>query len=350
MPAGTLTIDLDALFSNWRALDAISEHGTETGAVVKADAYGLGAARVAGFLAARGVDTFFVALASEGVAVRRATGPKAEIFVFSGHMEGDSDLLAAHDLTPLLNAPDQVARHVAMLPGRAFGLQLDTGMNRLGMESDAFASIRAEVLELGPSLIMSHLACGDDPEHPQNKAQLKAFHAMTDGTGVRRSLAATAGILLDAAYHFDLCRPGIGIYGGWPFLSATPVVRLSAPVIQVRNLDVGAAVGYGGAWQVTRKSRIATLSAGYADGFLRAAGSGRLSAFADGVACPLAGRVSMDLITVDVTDLDRVPDRMDLICEHQNIDRIAEGAGTIGHEVLTSLGARYERVYTGTGP
>ena len=349
MPAGTLRIDLDAVLSNWQGLDALSAPHVETGAVVKADAYGLGAARVAEFLAAHDVTTFFVAVASEGAILRAATGPKPDIFVFSGHMAGDSDLLAAHDLIPLLNAPEQFTRHVETLPSRPFGLQLDTGMNRLGMEPDAFASIKGRALDMTPRLIMSHLACADDPGHPSNKAQLRAFHQMTDGTGLRRSLAATAGILLDPAYHFDLCRPGIGIYGGWPYLDAAPVLRLSAPVIQVRDLEAGETIGYGDAYKAHRKSRIATLSAGYADGFLRAGGAGHLFAYANGIACPLVGRVSMDLITVDVTDLDQVPETMDLICENQTIDQIAAGAGTIGHEILTSLGARYERVYNGTG-
>jgi alanine racemase len=220
-------------------------------------------------------------------------------------------------------------------------------MNRLGLEPAEFAAIRDQALPANPVLVMSHLACADDPTHPQNAAQLRSFRAMTDGLGLTRSLAATGGVLLGPDYHFDLCRPGVGLYGGFPFSQASPVVQLSIPVVQVRDVAKGETVGYSASWTATRPSKIATLAAGYADGLIRAVG-GRARLWAGDVACPLAGRVSMDLLTVDVTDLKEVPVALDILGPHQTVDDLAEAAGTIGYEILTSLGARYERLYKGS--
>ncbi|NOX41912.1 MAG: alanine racemase [Alphaproteobacteria bacterium] len=346
MTAATLTIDLGALTANWRALDALSARDVETAAVVKADGYGLGAGRVSAALAGIGVKTFFVALADEGIAVRAAVGDLAEIFVFSGHMEGDARVLEQHRLTPLLNSPEQSARHFDQLANHPFGVQLDTGMSRLGMEVQAFLTLREGLMARAPSLMMSHLACADEPDHPQNTAQLRTFHELTDGLGIRRSLAATGGILLGEDYHFDLCRPGIGLYGGLPFGDARAVVGLDVPVIQTRRLKVGETVGYGAAWTAKRPSKIATLAAGYADGLIRKMGA-RAQIWAGDIPVPLIGRVSMDLLTVDVTDLAEVPSHLSLLGAHQSVDDLANAADTIGYEILTSLGARYKRVYTG---
>jgi alanine racemase len=342
MGTGTLQIDLQAIAANWRALDAMT--ACETAAVVKADGYGLGAGRVAEALARAGARRFFVAVAEEGAILRRALGPGPEICVFSGHMAGDAATIREAALVPMLNSPGQFARHRAALPRAPYGVQLDTGMNRLGMEAADWATLRAEA-EAGPlTLAMSHLACADEPGHPANAAQLAAFRTMTEGMSVPRSLSATGGILLGPDYHFDLTRPGIGLYGGLPFEAARPVFRLSLPVVQVRDLAVGETVGYGCTFTATRPSRIATVSGGYADGLIRAM-SGRARLFADEVAVPVAGRVSMDLITVDVTDLEDVPDSLDILCPAQGVDALAEAAGTIGYEILTSLGPRYARAY-----
>lgn len=336
----TLQIDLDAIVANWRALAARAP-GARAGAVVKADAYGLGAARVAPALHRAGARDFFVALASEGRALRPHLPDDARIHVLSGHMEG-ADLTG---LIPVLNSPGQFFRDRALRPGRPFAIQLDTGMNRLGFEPGEWAAVRAEVLAAGPDFIMSHLACADEPNHPANAMQLAAFHAMTDGCGVPRSLAATGGTLLGADYHFELIRPGIGLYGALPFADAQPVLRLSLPVIQTRLVQRGEFVGYSATWTADAPRRIATVAAGYADGILRAISSSGASLYAAGTACPIVGRVSMDLITVDVTGLADVPAELDLICPAQPVDRLAEFAGTIGYEILTALGSRYDRVY-----
>ncbi|WP_283646841.1 alanine racemase [Marinovum algicola] len=344
MAQAKLTIDLDALRSNWRALDARSEG--ETAAVVKADGYGLGAPRVARALARAGARRFFVALAEEGAALREALGPGPEICVFSGHMPGDTDMINDLSLVPMINNIDQMLRHVEALPGAPFGIQLDTGMNRLGMEPAEWAALRDIALAQNPVLVMSHLACADDAAHPMNARQLQAFREMTDGIDVPRSLAATGGIHLGPDYHFDLTRPGVGLYGGLPFVDATPVGTLEVPVIQVRELEPGETVGYGNSFTASRPSRIATISAGYGDGILRGMGP-RASLMAGETRCPVAGRISMDLIGVDVTDAPELPDRLELLGQHQSIDTLAGWADTIGYEILTSLGARLSRVYRG---
>ena len=336
-----LQIDLGALVANWKAL-AAKAPGARAAAVVKADGYGLGAVHVAPALYQAGARDFFVALASEGRAIRPHVPDDARINVLSGHMEG-ADL---NGLVPVLNSPEQFFRDRTMRPGQPFAIQLDTGMNRLGMEAPEWAAIRAEVLAAGPDFIMSHLACADEPDHPANAAQLAAFRAMTDGCDVPRSLAATGGTLLGADYHFDMIRAGVGMYGGMPFADARPVVRLSLPVIQTRSIAAGEFVGYSATWTADSPRRIATVAAGYADGILRSLSSpSGVQMFAGDIACPVVGRVSMDLITVDVTGLDVVPPALDLICPQQPIDKVADCAGSIGYEILTSLGARYPRTY-----
>lgn len=344
MATGLLSIDLDALAANWRALDRASASGVQTAAVVKADAYGLGAARVVRALAQAGARRFFVAVAEEGAAVRQSLGPGPQICILSGHAAGDTEMIADLDLTPMLNSLDQVTRHLEALPGHPFGVQLDTGMNRLGMEEPEWEAAAPFVLEASPELLMSHLACADEPDHPMNEMQLANFHAMTDGTGIPRSLAATGGILLGPRYHFDLTRPGIGMYGGRPYEGALRTVGLSLPVLQTRLVAPGEAVGYSCGWIAEVPSVIATLPVGYADGMLRSL-SNRAVLWDGDTPCPLVGRVSMDLITVDITHLAEVPRTLDLMGPQQGPDDLADACGTIGYEILTSLGARYGRRY-----
>lgn len=340
MSTGHITIDLDAIIANWRALDKMSK--SETAAVVKADGYGLGAGRVAKALAKAGARKFFVAVAEEGAILRQALGEGPQINILSGHMSGDTDMIGDLDLTPMLNSIDQISRHFEALPGHAFGIQLDTGMNRLGMEWDEWGAIAEIALAQHPTLVMSHLACADEPDHPMNAFQLDVFHQMTGGISVPRSLAATGGILLGKDYHFDMTRPGIGLFGGLPFENARHVVQMDLPVIQIRNLNAGEVVGYGNAWQAERPSRIATISAGYADGLLRSM-SDKATLYYGDEPCPLVGRVSMDLLTVDVTDLSEDPHALTILGTQQTVDQLARVAGTIGYEILTSLGNRYTR-------
>lgn len=348
MSTGTLTVDLDAVAANWRALDKLSAATVETAATIKADAYGLGIGPVARALAQAGVRTFCVAVTEEGAALRAALGPGPDIMVYSGHMSGDTDMIGDLDLIPMLNSIEQLTRHVEALPGHEFGLQLDSGMNRLGLEPEEWAAVRGIALRLKPKVIISHLACADAPDHPMNAQQLSQFREMIAGTGAPCSLSATGGVLLGPEYHFDMNRPGIGIYGGMPFEAAQPVAHLSIPVIQVRELEEGEPAGYGNTWIAEQPTRLATISGGYADGILRAV-SNQAVLYADGEPCPLVGRVSMDLITVDITHLKHTPKRLDLLCPQQSVDDLAKAAGTIGYEILTSLGARYTRRYVGDG-
>jgi len=342
----TLTIDLSAIGDNWRALNALSADSVTTSAVVKANAYGHGISAVAQHLWQIGVRQFFVAMPDEGAALRQILGPEPQINLFAGHMAGDSNLIAANTLTPVINSPQQWARHQQNLPGHAFGIQLDTGMSRLGMTPQSWADCRDTILAAGPQLIMSHLACADEPAHAMNPKQLGVFHGLTDGLTIPRSLAATGGILLGPDYHFDLTRPGIGLYGAEPFTAGTPATTLSIPIIQTRTLNAGDSVGYGNAWIAKDKTRVATIAAGYADGLHRALGNG--TTFYHGTTpCPLIGRVSMDLITVDISHLADTPDSLDILCPSQTVDQLATAAGTIGYELLTSLGPRYERRYKG---
>ena len=347
MGTAELDIDLNAIQANWRALDARSAPHVETAACVKADAYGLGIHMVGGALYSAGVRTFFIAVAEEGIELRDSIGDDARIFVFSGHQPGDATDLVAERLIPCLNSPEQMYRHLDLCPGHPFALQLDTGMNRLGFEPADWDVIRDEALSAGPELVMSHLACADEPEHPMNATQLAAFRDMTDGIGVPRSLAATGGTLLGEDYHFDMVRPGIGLYGGLPFDAATPVVEVSVPVIQTRRVEAGESVGYANAFVAEDDRVIATIAAGYADGLIRAAGQGGFKVFAGRTPCPVVGRVSMDLITVDVTHLDTVPGHLTILSDQQTVDDYANAAGTIGYEVLTNLGHRYTRAYRG---
>jgi alanine racemase len=347
MGAARLTIDLDSIAANWERLAERS--GGATGVTIKAEAYGLGAAPVARRLARAGVRHFFVAFAEEAATVRQTVGTSGEIFLYSGHMEGDAQTIRNLDLIPLINSAEQLARHLEALAGHPFGIQLDTGMNRLGMKPAEWAAVRDMALQARPQLIISHLACADEPDHAMNSAQLRAFRDMTDGCSVPRSLAATGGILLGQDYHFDLTRPGIGLYGGAPFAEAYPVLQLELPVIQVRELAAGEAVGYNRMWTAPAPARIATVAGGYADGILRQL-SNSLTLWADDVPCPVVGRVSMDLLTVDVTHLTGVPEVLHLLGAYQGIEDLAAAAGTIGYEILTALGARYRRRYLGQKP
>ncbi|MGR3661476.1 MAG: alanine racemase [Paracoccaceae bacterium] len=346
MGTAHLKVDLNAVAANWRALSALSGENVSTAAVVKANGYGLGVNHVARTLFQAGVTQFFTATAEEAATLREAIGPSPTISYFSGHMAGDTDMIRDMALTPIVNSMEQLTRHLENLPGHRFGVQLDTGMNRLGMEPAEWLAVRDIVLAANPTLIMSHLACADQPDHPMNAQQLARFQELTRGLTVPLSLSATGGILLGEAYHFDLTRPGIGLYGGLPFAESTPTVQLSLPVIQIRDLEPGETVGYATAWTAQEPTRIATVSGGYADGLLRTLGQGAMLFHGD-TPCPLVGRVSMDLITVDITHLPDAPQMLDLICPQQSIDTLAGIAGTIGYEILTSLGPRYKHTYEG---
>ena len=337
-----LSIDLGAVAENWRRLGAV--HGAPCAGVVKADGYGLGAVPVGRALLAAGCRHFFVAHLAEGLALRAALGPGPLVAVLNGFPAG-ADGRAG--LTPVLNGLDDVAAHL----GRPAILQVDTGMARLGVPPEQWGQLAG----LAPLFLMTHLAVADQPGHPLNAVQAGRFRAARALLpGVAGSLAASSGIFLGAEFASDLARPGAALYGVNPTPGRPnpmlPVVRLEAPVLQVRAIPAGTPVGYGATWVAARPSRVATVAAGYADGYLRAL-SGRAIASFQGQPVPLIGRVSMDLTTFDVTDLPglRPGDALTLIGPGGGAgctpDEVAEHAGTIGYEILTSLGARYRRQY-----
>nr|WP_245214296.1 alanine racemase [Pararoseomonas indoligenes] len=347
-----MTVDLDAIASNWRTLRDLHREsgGRETGAAVKADAYGLGAAVVAPALAAAGCRHFFVAQLAEGMALRPLLGPGPMIAVLNGFPPGADENAA---LTPVLNSPGDIAAWSGT--GRDAILHLDTGMARLGLtpaELDALAEDPSPLRGLQLLLVMTHLACADEPAHPLNAAQAARFAAARARLpALPFSLANSAGIFLGRDFASDLARPGCAVYGLNPTPGRPnpmrPTVRLAVPVLQVREIPAGTPVGYGAGWTAQRPSRIATVAAGYADGYLRSL-SGRATGRHNWHEVPLVGRISMDLSTFDVTDHPAIgPGSMiELIGPGNSPDDVAARAGTIGYEVLTALGARYRRAYS----
>ena len=354
-----LTVDLDALAGNWRLLDDRSG-SVECGAAVKADAYGVGVAEVAPVLARQGCRRFFVATLDEGIALR-ALLPEAFIAVLIGPLPGTGPEYVAHRLTPVLNELGEVERWRAFARENGHGeavLHLDTGMNRLGMPAHEVATLAAEPdrlegIEL--CLVMSHLACAEERDNPMSAAQLAAFGALADRLpGAPRSLANSAGIFRGSEFHLDLVRPGAALYG----VNPTPdesnpmaeVIHLQGKIVQLRDVDTPQTVGYGATHKITAPGRIATVPVGYADGYLRSLSNHGFAAIGN-VKVPVVGRVSMDLITLDVSALspeDARPGTMvDLIGGACALDDVAAQAGTIGYDILTSLGRRYHRRYVG---
>lgn len=352
-----LDIDLGAIVANWRALRDRSA-ARETAAVLKADAYGCGAGDVAPALEAAGCRSFFVATPGEAAKLAGVLGPECEIFVLDG-FPGAGRWPADPRIRPVLSTLDEARAWAASATaGAEAALQIETGMNRLGLTEGEQREICAGgvLAKDSVTLVMSHLASAAGPDDPLLRAQKTAYQAALPAfrsafPQARLSLSATAGAVLGSEIAFDMIRPGIGLYGGLPFQEARPVVRLSAPLIRVWEVEPGARSGYGGDWVAARPSRLAALPLGYADGLPRSL-AGRWRArieTADGlIAAPMAGRVSMDLIVLDVTDLDPAPRRGDrawLLDEALTIDAMAEAAGTIGYEILTGLDAarRLER-------
>jgi alanine racemase len=356
-----LTIDLAAIAANYHLLKGRLA-GVDCAGVVKADAYGLGAARVATVLAQAGCRHFFVAHLQEGLALRPALTAEAEIFVLNGLMPGAEAACLDAGLVPVLNSLAQVDAWAALSRrrGRALPavLQVDSGMARLGLapaEVEALARDPQRLDGIAIRAVMSHLACADEPDHPANRAQLGAFETLRRQLPpAPASFANSSGIFLGADYHFDLARPGAALYGVAPVPGRPnplrPVIRLDARVIQTRAIGAGDAVGYGHAFRAAAPTRIATLGIGYADGWLRSVG-GAGRAYVGDLAVPIAGRVSMDSLTLDISalpaDMLKPGDFVELIGPHQTVDEVAAAAGTIGYEILTSLGGRYVRRYLG---
>jgi len=360
-----LTVDLNALAGNYAFLKDQLSDDTICAAVVKSDAYGLGLEPVAARLADEGCNSFFVALMDEAVTLRtilKQRNKEADIYLLNGVAEGSEGDLDHFAITPVLNSLAEIERwssHAKKSGNRKAILNLDTGMSRLGLDSRELYSF-AERPDLADGIeityVMSHLACADDRASAKNQEQRSLFDEYRLRLGLKKaSFANSAGILLGSEYHYNLVRPGASIYGIQPITNeinkVSQVINLKGKILQVRTVDTGVTVGYGASYQTPRTSRLATVAAGYGDGYFRTLGN-RGFGYIGTTRVPVVGRVSMDLITFDVTDLpehDVVPGTMiELIGPHYSVDTLAEDAGTIGYEILTGLGARYSRNYIGS--
>jgi alanine racemase len=349
-----LTVRLGAVAENYRTCRSLAASAAVAG-VVKADGYGLGAAEIARALLAQGCDTFFVARLEEGIALRPIV-PKARIFVLDGVREHAAAALLEHNLTPVLNTLDEIALWSRAARGHDAAIHIDTGMSRLGLSPSELSILAAETGQrlsgINPVLLMSHLACADDPSDATNLAQLDRFRAaLVQLPPQPASLASSGGILLGPDYAFDLVRPGIALYGGNPrknsqnpFLVAA---RLTGRILQLRRVDKGESVGYGATFRVERPLTLATVALGYADGLMRVLGNRGAGAIG-GRKVPIVGRVSMDLVTLDVSDVPEAAPgvEVEFLGDTVLLEQIAEAAGTANYEILTALGTRIPRVYT----
>jgi alanine racemase len=360
-----LTVDLGAIAANWRGLrDAGRAEGkpVECAAVLKADAYGTGAAIVGPRLAAEGCRQFFIAHLDEGIALRRVL-PEHPIYVLNGLMSGTEPDFVEHDLTPVLNHLGQLNawRAAAQRFNRPLDavVHVDTGMHRLGFsqeEAQVLVNERGRLRGLRLALLMSHLVVSEEPANPINGEQLSRFRAFVKAMpGAPSSLANSSGIFLGPDYHFDLLRPGAALYGINPLPGQPnpmlPTVTLSARILQTRRIDAMQTVGYGAAWRSARPSRVATIALGYADGYFRTL-INRTHVHLAGQRVPVIGRISMDLVTIDVTDVPEAECQPGALVEvlgpNMTADDLADHARTNAYEVMTALGRRYARLYVDT--
>jgi alanine racemase len=347
----TLTVDLLAVAANYDLLRAKVGSTCVVAGVVKADGYGLGMAEIVRALEPRGCPFYFVATPDEAITLRGQT--QKPVAVLGGIYPGVENDFVAHDIIPVLNSAEDLERwrkaahkHGKKLPAI---LHFDTGMNRLGLTAPPD---EIDTAGLDIKFIMSHFACADEPENPMTAQQAETFRVIAARyPGVKQSIAASAGLFRNDAYHLDMVRAGLSLYGLNPLPGQlnplNPVVRLDARILQVKTIRPGSPVGYGASYRAGKETTVATVALGYADGFLRSL-TNRGTLYYNGQACPVIGRVSMDAVTIDMGA--QVPcsgDMVEVIGPHQSADDLAAAAGTIGYEVLTSLGARYHREYTG---
>lgn len=355
-----LTIDLGAIKNNWQLCQKTVGKSCAVGAVIKAGGYGLDARHVGVALSVAGCKTFFVATIDEGITLRSVLGPDAEIFILGTIIPGNETTLAHHGLSPVLNSLSDIKTWKKFSAGDPCALHIDSGMNRLGLSKDDVEKLAIDkslLSKLNINLVMSHLACADDQASPMNKAQLATFtNALSAiGSNARSSIANSSGVFLGRDYHLDLVRPGVGLFGVNPVPGKSnpmaQVIRLQGKILQIREIDTPQSVGYGATHKAAGPMKIATIAAGYADGLNRSLSNNGVAYIGDHPA-PYVGRVSMDLITLDVS---AIPENIatqgalvDLIGPNNPVDDVAARAGTIGYEILTSLGDRYHRKYVGS--
>jgi alanine racemase len=359
---GRMTVDLAAMRRNWIALDKVSQ-GALTAAVVKADAYGTGIAQASRTFFQAGARFFFAATPDEAIAVRAALPEDAHIFVLDGLFPGAAPLYVGERLMPVLCSIPMLEEwlQACLARNEAFpaALHFDTGINRLGLRLNEASVVRRMIDQVGyrPQMIMSHLACADQPQHEKNRTQLALFSSvLAQFPGIPASLANSAGLMSARDMHFQMVRPGIALYGGRAVSGRrnpmTRVVTLEAPILQIKDVKTGESIGYGAAYTVSRDTRLAVIGIGYGDGFFRSQSAsnhrpgGKVAI--GGHYAPVLGRVSMDMIQVDVTDVPEAPlpgDMVEILGPNISVDDQADVAGTIGYEVLTALKGRYSRSY-----
>ena len=357
-PAPRLIIDLAAIQRNYAALQRLAP-SAQVGAVVKANAYGLGASRVVPTLADAGCRTFYVAHTAEGREAREAlAGREADIFVFNGFWPSELDSLREARLFPVINDLHQLHQLRELAPDLPCAIHFDTGMNRLGLGPNGTQSLLDNpdwLAGLDVRQLMSHLACSHEAAHPLNARQLERFCAVRERfPDIPASFANSGGAMLDSRYHFDILRPGLALYGGHPAHDCddpfVPAVRVEAPVLQVRTIKAGDCAGYGAIFTADREMRIATVATGYADGLLRACGDGGFGRIG-GVKVPIIGRISMDLTTVDLSAVTAPVAPGDWVSFlGEDIEPLARAAQTITYEFLVRLGLRFDRVYLPGAP
>lgn len=359
--SGVLKVNLSALRRNWRLMRERFS-GKYCGAVVKANAYGLGVAPVVQSLFSEGCRQFFVATFDEAVQVKRLIPESVDIYVLQGVYPGMEQRFCDEDLVPVIFSVEMLHRwlNVPVIGRRRCALKVNTGMNRLGMEPAEFMKVVAEIplsADIRVELVMSHLACADEPLHELNFSQLAKFRQIAAAARqycpqAKLSLANSAGVFLGDDWHFDVARPGIALYGGCcaPALAGrlSTVVNLQLPVLQLRTVSAGESVGYGADFVAQEEMRVAIVSGGYADGLLRRLAP-RFVGWC-GRQMPILGRVSMDSCAFDVSHLpiDMMPregNLIEIIGEHLSLDDAAKAAETISYELLTRLGERLQKVY-----
>ena len=341
----TVEINLTNIKKNWLYLNKLSSKETQTGAVVKANAYGLGVSKIAQALWEVGAKSFFVATMEEAIELSTYLPKGKKIYVLNGYHERYKLALDEFSIIPVLNSPAQLITFLNFNPKNKACLQIDVGMRRLGFQNEELDKYKHLISSLNLDLIMGHLSCADNKIDTANILALKYFKEKTNNLPkVPKSLSASHGIFLGKLYNFDITRPGIALYGGIREEGLLEAITVRLPVLQTHYMNPGDKVGYGLTYTAKTKKRVATLFGGYADGIMRNLDQS-ISLYNNTMPCPILGRISMDLITVDISHLNTVPDSLTLLGRNQTVNDLADKAGTISHEILVNISSRFNKTY-----
>ena len=341
----TIEINLKNIKKNWLYLDGLSKKNIETGAVIKANAYGLGSNEVANALWEVGNRSFFVATVEEGIFLNKILPQNRKIYILNGYDKNYKKAFIDFNLIPVLNSPLNLTSFIENSRSNSASIQIDVGMRRLGFRTDELFKYKEIIKKLNLDLVLGHLSTAIRPNNISNEKQLNKFKEVINNfPNVRKSLAASHGIFINNKYHFDLTRPGVALFGGVKDRNILNVVNIELPVLQTHFLNVGEGIGYGLTYCSKEKKKVATLAGGYADGLTRNFSNiGFL--YHKKIPCPILGRISMDLVTVDITHLKEEPKKLTFIGIEQTINDLSDIANTISHEILINLGNRYTKKY-----